>query len=260
MMDTDNGLAGGTPRRPGGGSSAFLALTFVVILVIALLAPDLMTAVLLIGLIANFFIISTQMSLLHDRAAACGPAASVEERARAALASMVNPPSGVWSSGGGFSPRSRPDSAREAFTGATTAPPGAGAPAFPNVPRTTPGSAPPEYPGAIDFGGTDYPVVGDEAPALGHADWAEASRVSVPAGNPYDLDRISSPQAAPPCIDDDALALYDGDELTAYQVRSRNEPERVWAGIYRRKALVDRYVGEELDERENSRWWGAGEV
>lgn len=59
---------------------------------------------------------------------------------------------------------------------------------------------------------------------------------------------------------DDTGIVYDGDELVTYQNRARNVPERVWAGTHQRKTLVDHYVREELDERENVRWWGAHEV
>lgn len=276
-------------RGLSGYQGFFLALTLIVMIVIVLTAKDLTTGILLIGLITNFLIISSQLTLLGDRhVATSGGSLSQIDRDLASTV-MATPPPGLMSldagadlmaglSGtpesltrrpGGRPPQAAlnapvhgtidtpPRGARERFTGATTAPPGAPAPAFPNIPETTTLAA---YPGAIDFGKTDQPVVGDEAPALGHVDWDAAARDGVPVGNPYDLDRIASPQAAAPCVDDDAIAFYDGDELMAYQARSRNDPERVWAGIHRRKALVDRYVGEELSERENTQWWGQGEV
>lgn len=58
----------------------------------------------------------------------------------------------------------------------------------------------------------------------------------------------------------DSIIINDGDELLARQNRSRNDPERVWRGIYRRKDIMNRYVNEELDEEENSRWWGSHEI
>jgi len=204
-----------------GYQGFFLMLTLIVMIVVILVAQNLTTAIIIIGLISSFLIISSQLTMMGDRhLATC-----------------------------------RGQKAKEEFTMATTAPPGEGAPAFPVVPETEPPAE--GYPGAIDFGET---TVGDEALALGHVDWGEKARDNVPVGNPFSTNRVASPQAAPPCVDDDAIALYDGDELNTYQVRSRNNPERVWAGIYRRKALLDRYVREELDERENTRWWGAQEV
>lgn len=61
-------------------------------------------------------------------------------------------------------------------------------------------------------------------------------------------------------LNSDSIIINDGDELLARQNRSRNDPERVWSGIYRRKDIMDRYVNEELDEEENSRWWGSHEI
>jgi hypothetical protein len=107
----------------------------------------------------------------------------------------------------------------------------------------------PSYPGAIDF-------CDDTDPSLGHADWDTRARGNAPEGDP----RIAGLQAAPPCVDGDSFASYDGDELVTYHARSRNDPERVWAGARHRKTLVDKYVREELDERENIRWWGVHET
>ena len=211
-------------RGPRERSDLFLALTVVVILIVILIAPDLTAAALAAGLAASLYVLSAR-----PEPARPGPAETKAARGSGGRA--------------------------EAFTTATTAPPGAGAPAFPRVPLTA-GRPAERYPGAIDFGRAGH----DEAPALGHVDWDAAARDDVPAGNPFDPGRVSSPQAAAPCADDDALLALDGDELNVLQVRSRNDPERVWAGIYRRKALVARYVAEELKMAEQRRWWGNHEV
>ena len=251
----------GDDRGLRGYQGFFLALTLVVMIIIILTVDNLMTAVVMIGLVTNFLIISSQLTLLGDRhvattsRAAHNPGASV----------MVTPPLGLFegtaafATADGFAAAEKRGPSREAFTMATTAPPGAAPPAFLSLPETR---FPEKYPGAIDFGAEAPPfrLAADEAPALGHLDWAAADRDHVPVGNPYDLDRVASPQAAGPCVDDDATAFFDGDELNTYQARSRNNPERVWAGVFRRKALVGRFVREELDERENTRWWGAGEL
>jgi hypothetical protein len=231
-------------RRSRSYQVLFLALTLIVMIVIILTAKDLITALIIIGLIANFFIISSQLTLLSDR--------HMDPIRDSSLSVMVNPDPGVISHSGMIS---QPDK-KEGFTMATTAPPGAGPPSFPNIPKTSEAGMD-RYPGAIEFGKTN---VGDEAPALGHVDWEASDRDGVPVGNPFDPNRVASPQAASPCVDDDAIQIYDGDELNTYQVRSRNQPERVWAGIYRRKAMMDKYLREELDESENTRWWGAHEV
>lgn len=267
----------------------FLALTLIVMIIIVLTTKELTTAILLIGLITNFLIISSQLTLLATSRDGGKGAGLGEIDQDLATSVMVNPAPGLLTFDSGSNPMARfsepkvrrpgarppqvalnapvhgsidtpPRGGRGCLTGATAAPRRAGPPAFPKTPETTAVAA---YPGAVDFGETDVPVVGDEAPALGHVDWDAAARdgaAAEPRGNPYDLDRIANPQAAAPCVDDDAIAIYDGDELMAYQARSRNDPERVWAGVYRRKALVDRYVREELDERENTQWWGGHEV
>lgn len=241
-----------------GSQSAFsdqnfyLALTLVVMIVIILVTGELATAVLLIGLIANYFIISSQLVLLRAwREAEKQQTSSLDssEIGQGLATSVMVNPAGL----AGFGARTA-----EPFTSTTTAPPGAGPPAFPRVPASAAVAG--DYPGAIDFGKTGAAVAGDRALALGHVDWDAAAKDSVAEGNPLDLDRVANPQAAAPCVDDDAIAIYDGDELLAYQARSRNDPERVWAGIYRRKGLVDRYVREELDETEDTQWWGRHEI
>ena len=156
----------------------------------------------------------------------------------------------------------------------TTAPPGKAPPrAFPLVQRAAGGRGPeaPEeagggdgyedYPGAIDFGaGGAAAAWSDQGPRWGHSDWDAAARDGVPEGNPFSRNRVAAPAAAPPCADDDALAIHDADELNAYQARARNDPDRVRAGALRRKAFVSHYVKEELDEQEDSQWWGRHEV
>lgn len=256
-----------------GYQGFFLALTLVVMIVIILSAESLTVAIVMIGLITQFLIISSQLTLLGDRHVAVSEGGRARAGRALDNAVMVLP---------------APAAALvEGFTGATTAPPGAGPPAWARIPvgdrdegesrgeggdgdksggggrdKSDGGAgegAAEEYRGAIDFGG-EGAETGDQAPALGHSDWDAAARADVPEGNPFDPGRVARPQAAAPCEDDDAFAIHDADELVTYQNRSRNVPERVWAGIYRRKALVERYVREELDERENSQWWGAHEV
>lgn len=243
--------------HPGSGlvgyPGFFLILTFIVMIVIVLTTRDLKSSMILIGLITSFLIISSQLTFLGDRHMTGGPSANRSAAGRPAVMPMDMSMafSEAMTSG------DRPSGEAMTSGGATTAPPGAGPPAFLGVPETADDTA--AYPGAIDFG-TRGEVDGDEAPALGHTDLYEAARDNTPEGNPFSAERVAAPQAAGPCVDDDAIAIYDGDELLAIQARSRNDPERVWAGNYRRKAHVGRYITEELDEEENKRWWGAHEV
>lgn len=139
--------------------------------------------------------------------------------------------------------------------------PGAPPPRFAHLPEGPAEVAP--YPGAIDFGQADRMTPGsvDEGAAwMGHRD-RSARPFDVPPGNPFDLDRYASPTGAAPCIDDDAIAIADIDELATYQARARNSPERTWEGNYhKKKNMIDRYFREEVDQQENRRWWGAHEV
>jgi len=239
-MDGNKGSSAPAPR---GHLGFYLGLTLVIIIIVIMVSKSFATAVLIITLLANFVIISTYLTLMHDRVA--GQSGS--------------PAPGPYGSSG------PPDR----FTTATTAPPGAGAPevvavaggrrrgsageSYSDFGGDTGGDA--GYPGAIDGGIDD-----DSLPQFGATDWRAEGRDNVPAGNPFSTSRTASPQAAPPDVDDDAVAALDGDELMAVQGRSRNDPTRVWAGALRKKAQLSRYVKEELDERENSRWWGQHEV
>lgn len=257
-------------RGPFGYQGFFLALTLVVMAVIVFLSKSLTTSILIIGLVANFLIISSQLTLMGDRHVEDmrGRRAGKDPSSvRLGKSVMVNP--GPWAVTAAAAPVGRftatppepePLGRKEGFLpAATTAPPGGSAPWFVNVPASDPlprvrGGAPASpYPGAIEF---DYL---ETAPALGHSDRQATTAATTPYGNPFADSRISAPQAPPPCVDDDALQYFDCDERNTYQARARNAPERVWAGIYRRKALVSRYVAEELEEAEQSRWWGLPE-
>lgn len=241
-----------------GYQGFFLALTLVVMVVIATLSKDLVTAILLISLIANFLIISSQLTLLADRHTR-NSGSGGDEDDRDLAASAVSPPGLLLVSG--LSERMAPPSALlDSLTGAPG--PSAPGPLLASLAEgrgAAPQAAGAAYPGAIDFGG-EGPTASDQALAVGHADWGEEGLARRPEGNPHPWGRVSTPQAAPPCVDDDAVAVLDGDELMAYHGRARNDPERVWAGARRRKGLVARYVQEELDEKENSVWWGAHET
>lgn len=114
------------------------------------------------------------------------------------------------------------------------------------------------YPGAIDAQSGE--TVHDTYPEFGWADRTVLETDYAPSGNPYDTNRLSAPYAAGPCIDDEAYGgALDADESNALQVRSRNDQERVVAGTIRRKAFLDPYLREELEEEEDSRWWGRHE-
>jgi len=217
-----------------GYQGLFLALTLVVIITIVLTVPNLTVAVVVIGHITNFLIISSQLTFLGDRLAISHKKDHDQILARIHHDLGSSPLSGDRDV---VCCRATPSGAETAAL--ETEP-------FGFLSHGSPGRG---YPGAIDFGAADPP--GDTDEALAHTGWTADDE----AGNPY-----GSGWAALPCVGSDAAVSCDGDELNAYQVRSRNSPERVWAGVYRRKSLIDRYVREELDERENAQWWGAHEA
>lgn len=113
------------------------------------------------------------------------------------------------------------------------------------------------YPGAIDFGKTPH-VGTDEAPSYGYLTWSDQQRDSTPFGNPFSLNRVAPPQAAPPCHDDDALTFLDADEQMALQLTARHDSARVQCP--HRYEIVSTYVMDELDERENKIWWSVHET
>ena len=201
-----------------GYEGLFLVITIIVILVVLLTVKNFTLAILIVGLITNFVIISTHLTLMGDRHA---------EMARIK---------------------------KDSFTTATTALPGGASPSFTNIPADEPGTDDIAYPGSIEEFG-EY----ETYPELGHTDWRTTARDDVPYGNPFSTHRIASPQAAGPDDDDYAVVALDGDEAITVQARSRNDPTRAWAGSLRQKSLIGRYVSEELDERENCRWWGQHE-
>ena len=50
------------------------------------------------------------------------------------------------------------------------------------------------------------------------------------------------------------------DEMVIYHARFRNDPTRANADPGRHRYLADKYIRSELDEAEDSRWWGRHEV
>lgn len=216
--------------------NVFAALTLIVIVVIILLTRDLTLAVAAIAAVAGY--------LLATRGG--GPEEPEEpEEPREGLASFPEP--------GREAPH-------PAYVPALPGP----APSLGGERGTT--GFPGPYKGAVDFG--EY----ETAPELGHVDrtgdpyavmagqGADYGPDWFPYGNPYDTDRIAGVLAAGPCVDDEAVAVFDADELNTYQVRSRNDPYRLAAGALRYKEQLAQYTSSELDEEQDSRWWGRHEV
>jgi hypothetical protein len=134
---------------------------------------------------------------------------------------------------------------------------------------TDSGLPPTWYYGAVDRIGNLMPTVtANLAKYTGAApDPAYATGAPFPAssrlieGNPFDLSRTAAPQAAAPCVDDEANdGEIDVDESNTYQVRARNDPTRVEAGIMNRRTFLDPYLRETVEVDENRRWWGVHEL
>ncbi len=118
---------------------------------------------------------------------------------------------------------------------------------------------PPVYPGAIDTDEYDTDEY-DTAPGYGHRDRSEGDNDRAPAGNAYNPSRLGAPRAAGECLDDEANDdELDGDERMNYQANSRNDPLRATAGSMNRRRDLDKYLREEVEEEEDSRWWGRHE-
>ncbi|GFR91267.1 hypothetical protein ElyMa_002588600 [Elysia marginata] len=218
----------------------FMVLTLIVMIIVVLSAKDFATAILLISLMTNFLIISSQLTLIfggyNHGAADCGKEENGFCRLDRSLASLetvdrVDPTAledGVTAELFESKVQTRPS--QETFDTPHRGNATAMSPLRTKAPDSFLESA--AYPGAIDFKGIDSPDVGGEVLGL-FGSGSEALSM------PYD---------------------DDGNGLMALQARSRNEPERARTGVYRRKALVDRHVGEELDEHEKMCWWGAEEM
>lgn len=126
------------------------------------------------------------------------------------------------------------------------------------VPRGTPHGT--KYPGAIEADSRDIDTPG--AWFQGHRD-RNASQNHIIEGNPFDVSRIASPQAAGSCEDDEANDYEaDLDESNVNQVRSRNDATRVEAGIFNRRKWLDPFLREELEQEEMEwgPWWGRNEL
>lgn len=205
----------------GGYQGLFLALTLVVMIIIIITTKDLPTAIIVIGLITNFLIISSQLTLMGDRHVA------IEENARGAKR-RIN---------------------RGLAASVTTGSPSPGA--------------------MLAEGFEDDPT--DNTPAGGTDQFADAP-LAAGAGLEDDSDPLvdfdgrpskqagDAPETRDLGYDNDTNGLFDADEAAAYQVRSRNVPERVWSVGPRRRAFVEKYTREELDNEENKAWWGRHEL
>lgn len=214
----------------------FLALTFVLAIIVVMLCPDAKTAIMIVGLLFGFVF---AYDVMVD-----GHALNFEPR----LAPGAH--------------RGKPhiDSYGECCY--TDAP----ATSAPKRPVRTAShrdfGRPHGYPGAIDPEG-DYDMaqsLNEDSLNEGHHDRSVGDNVFAPDGNPFSLNRVGAPHAASACFDDEANDdELDGDERINYQARSRNDPTRVTAGTMNRRCDLDKYLREEVEEEDDREWWGRHE-
>ncbi|MDE2097646.1 MAG: hypothetical protein KGL39_10395 [Patescibacteria group bacterium] len=118
----------------------------------------------------------------------------------------------------------------------------------------------PSYTGSAQSFPESVDIGSDDSFAYGHHD-RRAYAKNPREGNPFDLSRTAAPEAAEPCVDDEAdNDSYDADERNAYQVRSRNDSTRVDAGTMRRRKEMDKYFRSEVAAQEEIPWWGRHEI
>ena len=238
-----------------GRQGLFLVMTFIVMVVVILLSKDATTALVLISLITNFLIISSQLTLISER-----HEDDESERANRGQDGAVAPDALPWvgATQSGFQDGT-PLKAK-CLEGSTLVDNFA--------PQPAPGPAA-GYPGGLnstDLDDMGYSVgpVASLPPGTGPVYNVTGENPSPALDNPYSLNRLET-RADPTygqsgaCdygLAGEARNTHDADQQIAQHARWRNDPYRVAAGIMRRKDLMDKYVREELDEEEDSYWWG----
>ena len=262
------------PKALTGGLGIYIALVLVVFIAIIYTSKDMTTAVVMIGVLSNSLRISVQ---LHDDVARIGDdnkAIEVKklenlvelERLREKHPNLV----GVAEmearvhDDGDAPPPARHDG--------SDAPPharhdGGGAPARSRVGGARAhGHAAPERSRHGEEAAADEAAYYDEADERGHERFTSghggAHHGHDEAGEHgagHYRGAVDYDSAGEGAGEGDETTPPTADEQNARQVRSRNVPERVWAAARKRKGAVEGYVAEELDEKENSVWWGQHE-
>lgn len=209
----------------------FLAATFIIILGVIFLSPDLSSALIIISLLSNFLVISTLLVGISEKSAggdgAPNPAA-------------IGVPWFPMRSGNGFAPD------KDEFVASR-----------PWDPPRQWAASPAPYPGGLEPDDLDYSAGADgDVPGAGAV---YRQRGSPPRnGDAY-------PTAAPPKPlsrydgSDSQPGTFDADRQNVEHARWRHDPYRVADGIMRRKELMSKHVAEELAEKEDEPWWGRHE-
>lgn len=216
----------------------YMALTFIVFVIIVLTAQSFSDALMMISLLSQFLIVSTLLTSVHESTDATDLAAT----------------NVTWlPARGSFEPD------REGFTGRPLITPGTGISA-------DAGRGAAVYPGGLhDIQSLvhDYGAVG---PAGTGAVYSPMQAAATPSGADRPREASVGPMrsfetrpAPAPCdygYAAESRNTFDADRQMVEHGRWRNDPHRVVAGVMRRKEAIDRYVREELDEKEHEPWWG----
>ena len=92
---------------------------------------------------------------------------------------------------------------------------------------------------------------------------AERSTLYAAGLGPEDLEAMhfaSPPPHGGEPEHDRAAPTFDGDRMVVEHARWRHDPYRVADGTRQRKALIQRFAGEEIEAEENTPWWGRWDV
>lgn len=212
----------------------FLALTLVIMVIIIIISRDISTALLLMGILTNYLVISAQLTMMKKR------------KMQAMTGKHKHTLGGFGAdrlTETGFEPR-------EKFISETAAIPSV--PIHDQFEHTV--LVQPPYEGAIEVSDTDDPFLS----YLGHTE--KSHHEVAPVGNPYNMNSAKEYVSAPLCMrPDEAVDVLDADEKLAIRARSRSDVYKESAGIQRRKALIARMVSEEVKANEKRDWWTANE-
>lgn len=221
----------------------FLALTFVLVIIVVMLCPDAKTALTIVGLLFGLVVAYGVMVEGHAAELHFGPRLAPRAlRGKTRIASngeFCCADDGLYLEKG---PKVAPSGRMASCRGFGRS-------------RGYLGAIGPE---------DDYDTAQslNEGPLMdgGHRDRAVSDNAFAPDGNPFDLNRVGAPRAASACFDDEANDdELDGDERINYQARSRNDPMRVTAGTMNRRCDLDKYLREEVEEEDDREWWGRHE-
>jgi len=259
----------------GGRQGFFLGVTFVLTVVLVWLSQDLTTAVLLISLVTNYLITSSQLNIISS--GSIMPAGSVTANSVPDAVAL-----GVSS---GFCSRPRPEEAEilsdlAAQVETPIQAGGLGAEQYGSLrsnnggPLRHNGGGPPQgyksgapqgYNGGLDHvfeeGGLPLQIRADPGGPVYPPRREGLPQVRDTPYNPT-LVRRDAPRGDYRTIPGSVRMTHDADhKIAAFQLRHAGaDPYRAKTGTVRRKALLAPHVHDELRDHENRDWWGNSDL